>query len=147
FHLFTHAIFKACLFLGSGSLAHHIHSFDMKKDMGGMRKVMPTTFITFIVATAALMGLPIVTAGFWSKDEILAGANALGGPGGYKFALVMGLIAAAMTCAYMTRAIWYVFFGEPRGASTGMDLTGNGRRITVRRSLLAARSATADYGH
>ena len=58
FHLFTHAIFKACLFLGSGSLAHHIHSFDMKKDMGGMRKVMPWTFWTFLIGTAALMGLP-----------------------------------------------------------------------------------------
>src|SRR5699024_6841337 len=99
FHLFTHAIFKAWLFLGAGSLSHHVHSFDMKKDMGGLRKVMPTTYWTFMVATAALMGVPIVTAGFWSKDEILAGANALGGPGGYKFALIMGLIAAAGTRA------------------------------------------------
>ena len=52
FHLFTHAIFKACLFLGSGSLAHPIHSFDMKKDMGGMRKLMPKTFWTFMIGTA-----------------------------------------------------------------------------------------------
>jgi NADH-quinone oxidoreductase subunit L len=72
FHLFTHAFFKACLFLGSGSLAHHIHSFDMKKDMGGMRKTMPITYATFMIGTAALMGIPLITAGFWSKDEILA---------------------------------------------------------------------------
>src|SRR5690606_6179609 len=54
FHLFTHALFKACLFLGAGSLAHHIHSFDMKEDMGGLRKVMPWTYRTFLVGTAAL---------------------------------------------------------------------------------------------
>ena len=81
FHLFTHAFFKACLFLGSGSLAHHIHSFDFKKDMGGMRKTMPRTYATFMIGTAALMGIPLITAGFWSKDEILAGASMLGGNG------------------------------------------------------------------
>jgi len=146
FHLFTHAIFKACLFLGSGSLAHHIHSFDMKKDMGGMRKVMPKTFATFVIATAALMGVPIVTAGFWSKDEILGGAHLLGGGGdGYPFALVMGLIAAACTCAYMTRAIWFVFFGEPRGASAEHELHENGPRIVVPLVLLAFGSIVAGW--
>jgi NADH-quinone oxidoreductase subunit L len=146
FHLFTHAIFKACLFLGSGSLAHHIHSFDMKKDMGGMRKVMPRTYATFLIGTAALMGVPIITAGFWSKDEILAGANMLGGNGdGYKFALIMGLIGAVCTCAYMTRAIWYVFFGEPRGASAEHELHENGPRIVVPLMILAFGSIVAGW--
>ena len=145
FHLFTHALFKACLFLGSGSLAHHIHSFDMKKDMGGMRKVMPKTYATFLIGTAALMGVPLVTAGFWSKDEVLAGAYLLGGDGGYPLMLVMGLLGAVCTCAYMTRAIWYVFFGEPRGKSAQMDLHENGPRIVVPLYILAFGAITAGW--
>jgi NADH-quinone oxidoreductase subunit L len=145
FHLFTHAFFKACLFLGSGSLAHHIHSFDFKKDMGGMRKTMPRTFITFVIGTAALMGVPLVTAGFWSKDEVLAGANGLGGPGGYKFALIMGLLGAVCTCAYMTRLVWYVFYGEPRGKSAEHELHENGPRIVVPLMILAFLAITAGW--
>jgi NADH-quinone oxidoreductase subunit L len=114
FHLFTHAMFKAGLFLGSGSVAHSVHSFDMKEDMGGMRKFMPKTYVTFMICTAALIGL-FPLAGFWSKDEILAGAEQLGGDGGYSAFLVMGLIGAFMTAAYMTRCVYLTFFGEPRG--------------------------------
>ena len=147
FHLFTHAIFKACLFLGSGSLAHHIHSFDMKKDMGGMRKRMPITHATFVIATLALMGFPLITAGFWSKDEILAGAHLLGGDGGYKFAVVMGLLGAVCTCAYMTRAYYYVFMGEPRGKSAEHELHENGPRITVPLMILAAGSIVVGYAN
>jgi NADH-quinone oxidoreductase subunit L len=143
FHLFTHAIFKACLFLGSGSLAHHIHSFDMKKDMGGMKKVMPTTYKTFIAGTAALVAFPL-TAGFWSKDEILAGAQQLGG-GGYPLMLVMGTLGAAVTGAYMTRAIWYVFEGEPRGKAAEHELHENGPRITVPLIILAVGSLIAGF--
>ena len=143
FHLFTHAIFKACLFLGSGSLAHHIHSFDMKKDMGGMRKVMPTTFKTFVIATAALVAVPPL-AGFWSKDEILAGAQQLGG-GGYPLMLVMGTLTAACTGAYMMRAIWYVFYGEPRGKSAEHQLHENGPRITWPLIILAGGAIVAGF--
>ena len=74
FHLFTHAMFKACLFLGAGSVSHACHhTFDMQK-IGGLRKHMPRTYRTFLIGTAALAGL-FPLAGFWSKDEILAGAN------------------------------------------------------------------------
>ena len=120
FHLFTHAFFKACLFLGSGSVSHAVHSFDMKTDMGGLRKVMPHTYRTFLVATVALMGLPPL-AGFWSKDEILAGTGGwglLGGTGGngsYTLMLVMGMLGAAVTAAYMTRVVYLTFFGTYRG--------------------------------
>ncbi|MBP7632085.1 MAG: NADH-quinone oxidoreductase subunit L [Acidimicrobiales bacterium] len=146
FHLFTHAFFKACLFLGSGSLAHHIHSFDFKKDMGGMRKTMPRTYATFMIGTAALMGIPLITAGFWSKDEILAGASMLGGNGdGYTFALVMGLLGAVCTCAYMTRLIWYVFWGEPRGKSAEHQLHENGPRIVVPLMVLAFLAITSGW--
>ena len=76
FHLFTHAFFKALLFLGAGSVSHSgsHHSFDMKKDMGGLRKFMPITFWTFMIGTLALAGI-FPFAGFWSKDEILVTAG------------------------------------------------------------------------
>ena len=144
FHLFTHAIFKACLFLGSGSLAHHIHSFDMKKDMGGLRKLMPKTFATFVIGTIALIGV-FPFAGFWSKDEILAGAYGLGGEGGYPLMLVMGFVGAFCTAAYMTRAIWFVFYGERRGASATHDMHENGPRITVPLIILAIGSTFAGF--
>ncbi len=112
FHLFTHAFFKANLFLGAGSVSHSgaHHSFDMKKDMGGLRKYMPRTFITFLFGTAALVGIPL-TAGFFSKDEILAVA----GENGFSFFKIVGLIGAVMTAAYMTRCVYLTFFGEYRG--------------------------------
>ncbi|MCU1453643.1 MAG: proton-translocating NADH-quinone oxidoreductase, chain, partial [Acidimicrobiales bacterium] len=144
FHLFTHAFFKACLFLGAGSLAHHIHSFDMKKDMGGLRKVMPKTFWTFVIGTAALVAV-FPFAGFWSKDEVLSGAHSLGGRGGYQLMLVMGVIGAACTGAYMTRVIWYVFYGERRGASATHDMHENGPRITVPLMILAFMAVVAGF--
>ncbi len=116
FHLFTHAMFKAGLFLGSGSVAHAVHSFDMKSDMGGLKKYMPRTYQTFVVCTLALVGI-FPLAGFWSKDEILAGAFGSGGLAGYKVFFVMGVIGALMTAAYMTRCVYLTFHGEPRGAA------------------------------
>src|SRR5438270_3405055 len=109
FHLFTHAFFKALLFLGSGSLIHAVHSNNMS-DMGGLRKRMPTTFWTFIVGSLALAGI-FPLAGFWSKDEILLGASR----GHYAAFLWVGIIGAFMTAAYMTRACYLIFWGEYRG--------------------------------
>jgi NADH-quinone oxidoreductase subunit L len=108
FHLFTHAFFKALLFLGAGSLIHAVHSNNMS-EMGGMRKYMPTTFWTFLVGSAALAGIPPL-AGFWSKDEIINGASH-----GYGLFMIVGLAGAAMTAAYMTRACYLIFAGEFRG--------------------------------
>jgi NADH-quinone oxidoreductase subunit L len=112
FHLFTHAFFKALLFLGAGSVSFSgsHHSFDMKSDMGGLRKYMPITFWTFIVGSLALAGI-FPFAGFWSKDEILTTAGA----SGFDAFLVVGLIGAFLTAAYMTRCIYLTFFGEYRG--------------------------------
>jgi NADH-quinone oxidoreductase subunit L len=114
FHLFTHAFFKADLFLGAGSVSHSgsHHSFDMKKDMGGLKKYMPQTFVTFLIGSLALAGI-FPLAGFWSKDEILVTA----GKGGYTFFMVVGLAGAFMTAAYMTRTVYLTFFGEYRGNS------------------------------
>jgi len=113
FHLFTHAFFKACLFLGAGSVAHACHhTFDMR-EMGGLKKHMKTTYVTFTIATLALIGL-FPLAGFWSKDEILAGA-AQGQDQSYTLMFVFGVLGAICTAAYMTRAWWLTFQGEYRG--------------------------------
>jgi len=130
FHLFTHAFFKACLFLGSGSVSHACnHSFDMKYDMGGLRKYMPKTHATFLVGTLALAGLPLLS-GFWSKDEILAGTGGLGlstgANGTYHVMLIMGLATGGMTAAYMTRCYWLTFMGEWRGANSPNAHHGHG---------------------
>ena len=116
FHIFTHAFFKACLFLGAGSISHSAshHSFDMKKDMGGLRKFMPITFSTWIISTLALCGV-FPFSGFFSKDEIIDNV----GYGGYNFFMIVGLFGAFLTAAYMTRATYLTFFGEPRGAAAG----------------------------
>jgi NADH-quinone oxidoreductase subunit L len=118
FHLFTHAFFKAGLFLGAGSVSHAAHhTFDMR-EMGGLKKFMPSTFWTFMICTAALMGV-FPLAGFWSKDEILAGGGVTHpGGGDYKLFIVVGVIGALLTATYMTRAIWLTFFGEYRGHGT-----------------------------
>jgi NADH-quinone oxidoreductase subunit L len=117
FHLFTHAFFKCCLFLCAGSVSHSgsHHSFDMKKDMGGLFKKMPITAWTWILATAALCGVPFFS-GFFSKDEIIDNAD----HNGYPVFFYIGLIGAAMTAAYMTRATYLTFFGQPRGAAAGV---------------------------
>ena len=113
FHLFTHAFFKACLFLGAGSVSHACHhTFDMR-EMGGLRKKMPVTHATFLVATLALAGI-FPLAGFWSKDEILAG-SASGQENAYTIMLIFGLITAFLTAAYMGRAYWMTFWGKYRG--------------------------------
>jgi NADH-quinone oxidoreductase subunit L len=116
FHLFTHAFFKANLFLGAGSVSHSgsHHSFDMKQDMGGLRTYMPQTYRTFLIGSLALAGI-FPLAGFWSKDEILVTADAAD----YRLFFYVGLVGAFLTAAYMTRCIYYVFFGEYRG---GHDL-------------------------
>jgi NADH-quinone oxidoreductase subunit L len=114
FHIFTHAFFKCCLFLCAGSVAHtgSHHSFDMKADMGGLAKKMPVTFVTWVLSSAALCGIPFFS-GFFSKDEIIDTA----GHNHYAVFMAVGLIGAFMTTAYMTRATYLTFLGEPRGAA------------------------------
>ncbi len=137
FHLFTHAFFKALLFLGAGSVSHSgsHHSFDMKKDMGGLRKYMPITYITFLIGSLALSGV-FPLAGFWSKDEILATA----GQQGFEIFMVIGLVGAVMTAAYMTRCVWLTFFGEYRGHAHPHE---SPRAITIPLIVLAVFSVLA----
>jgi NADH-quinone oxidoreductase subunit L len=105
---------------------------------------MPWTYRTFLIGTAALVAIPPF-AGFWSKDEILAGAQQLGGDGGYPLMLIMGTLGAAVTGAYMTRAIWYVFEGEPRGKAAEHELHENGPRIVVPLMILAVGAVLAGF--
>jgi NADH-quinone oxidoreductase subunit L len=116
FHLFTHAFFKALLFLGSGSLIHAVHSNNMS-DMGGLRKYMPQTFRTFIIGSLALGGVAPL-AGFFSKDEIIGGALRAANEGTQATAWVVFIAAVAtafLTALYMTRACVKTFWGEYRG--------------------------------
>ena len=142
FHLFTHAFFKACLFLGAGSVAHSgsHHSFDMVKDMGGLKDHMPWTYRTFLVSSVALAGIPPL-AGFWSKDEILLGA----GENGYTAFLVVGLAGAFMTAAYMTRCIYLTFFGEARGNAAHHHPHESPPTIVVPLQALAVLSVVAGF--
>jgi len=110
FHLFTHAFFKALLFLGSGSVNHATNTFDMRL-MGGLRKSMPITFATFLIGSLSLAGI-FPMAGFWSKDEILGAAW-----NDEKYLFWMGLIAAGLTALYMGRVICMTFLGEYRGGA------------------------------
>jgi len=109
FHLFTHAFFKALLFLGSGSVIHAVHSNNMS-EMGGLRRHMPVTFWTFVIGSAALAGIPPL-AGFWSKDEIIT----LAFKDGHYIVWFMAMATAVITAFYMTRAVLLTFFGEYRG--------------------------------
>ncbi|HEX9969761.1 MAG TPA: NADH-quinone oxidoreductase subunit L, partial [Acidimicrobiales bacterium] len=142
FHVVTHAFFKAGLFLGAGSVAHSgsHHSFDMKQDMGGLKKHMPVTFWTFTICSLALAGVPPL-AGFWSKDEILVGA----GEGGYELFMYVGLVGAFMTAAYMTRCVYLTFFGDARGAAAHHHPHESPKLITVPLVILASLAVVVGF--
>jgi NADH-quinone oxidoreductase subunit L len=118
FHLITHAFFKALLFLGSGSVIIGCHHEQNMMEMGGLKNKMPITFWTFVAGGFALSGFPIITAGFWSKDEILAHAwheFSLEGVVSWPFFVWLLLtIAAFLTAFYTGRQICLTFLGKPR---------------------------------
>ena len=121
FHLFTHAMFKALLFLGAGSIIHAVHSNEMSA-MGGLRKYMPITHWTFLIACLAIAGIPPFS-GFFSKDEILAAC--------FQYSPVMGwvmTVIAAMTAFYMFRLYYGIFWGSepPRASSHSEHNTPHG---------------------
>ncbi|MGY6502679.1 MAG: NADH-quinone oxidoreductase subunit L [Acidimicrobiales bacterium] len=108
FHVITHAFFKALLFLGSGSVIHSMHEEQDMRRMGGLRKFLPITSVTFIIGWLAIAGVPPF-AGFWSKDEILLYAW-----NSNKAIWLLGSIAALLTAFYMSRQVFMVFFGDQR---------------------------------
>lgn len=122
FHVMTHAFFKACLFLGSGSVIHamdHTHAVEDPQDvrtMGGLRKFMPSTSMTFWISTIAIAGIPGLS-GFFSKDEILGknfAAGYMGGEAVYFVVWGIGIFTALLTAFYMTRVTTLTFNGKPR---------------------------------
>ena len=114
FHVITHAFFKACLFLGSGSVIHALHGEQDMRKMGGLRKVMPITFATMLISTLAISGI-FPFAGFWSKDEILLVAFQNHHIAFAKVLWVVASIASIMTAFYMFRLMYLTFFREFRG--------------------------------
>ena len=136
FHLGTHAFFKALLFLGSGSVIHAMSGEQDMRRMGGLRKALPVTFATFAIATVAISGIPPL-AGFFSKDQILAGAW-----GDHKVLWGIGLLTAGMTACYMFRALLMTFFGSFRGSDEERShLHESPKSMTVPLIVLAAGSA------
>jgi NADH-quinone oxidoreductase subunit L len=112
FHLITHAFFKALLFMGAGSVIHGAHEEQDIRHMGGLRKFMPITFLTYAIGMLALCGFPLLFSGFWSKDAIIEAAGHWQTARTPYFLLLFG---AVLTAFYMTRQVCYVFFGEYRG--------------------------------
>jgi len=141
FHLMTHAFFKALLFLGAGSVIHGMHEEQDMRKMGGLRKAMPITHATMLVATLAIAGI-FPFAGFFSKDEILAAVFA---NGGYYFVLWgAGLFTAFLTAFYMTRQYIMVFWGTPRWVE-GLKPHDSSVWMTVPLMILAVLSAGAGF--
>jgi NADH-quinone oxidoreductase subunit L len=150
FHLVTHAFFKALLFLGSGSVIHgmehgvlhtgkHVDPQNMF-NMGGLKSKMPITFWTFLIGGLALSGFPLFSAGFWSKDEILADAF-----GHQHFAVFLVLaVSALITAFYTMRQITLTFLGEPR-TDAARNAQETGWTMTVPLIILAFFAVTAGW--
>jgi len=141
FHVGTHAFFKALLFLGSGSVIHAMGGEQDMRKMGGLRKHLPTTYWTFLVATLAISGIPPL-AGFFSKDEILASAAGEG-----RWILYgIGLFTAGLTACYMFRAVYLTFHGKFRGTEEQHHhLHESPKVMTVPLVILAVGSAVAGF--
>jgi NADH-quinone oxidoreductase subunit L len=112
FHLYTHAFFKALLFLGSGAVIHALHGEQDLRKMGGLKKDLPITYWTFLIGTVAIAGVPGL-AGFFSKDEILGQTYATG----HTTLWVIGILTAMLTATYMFRLVFMAFHGRYRGLS------------------------------
>ena len=156
FHLVTHAWFKALLFLGSGSVIHAMHHAMDKvgdhetdpqdmRNMGGLRKKMPATYITFLVATLAISGIPF-TSGFLSKDAILGGSLAYAMNHPQHFLLpVFGFGAAIITAFYMFRQVFMTFFGQPARQDLYEHIHESPQVMTVPLGILATLSVFMFY--
>ncbi|MBI3059422.1 MAG: NADH-quinone oxidoreductase subunit L, partial [Deltaproteobacteria bacterium] len=143
FHLMTHAFFKACLFLGSGSVIHAMGGEQDMRKMGGLRRSLPYTFWTFAVAVLAIAGTPL-TAGFFSKDEILW--QAFSSPHGSPLLWVLGVAGAGLTAFYMFRQFFLVFFGACRADHhVKAHLHESPKAMTLPLVLLAVGSIAAGW--
>jgi NADH-quinone oxidoreductase subunit L len=141
FHLFTHAFFKALLFLGSGSVIHAVGGEQDMRKMGGLKDKIPITHWTMFIGSVAIAGIPGL-AGFFSKDEILW--QAYSSPGGSKMLWFVGLATAGLTAFYMWRLMNLTFYGKSRVAA-GTHVHESPASMTVPLILLAAGSVLAGW--
>jgi NADH-quinone oxidoreductase subunit L len=133
----THAFFKGLLFLGCGSVIHGMHGEQDIQKMGGLRKYMPITFATFVIGSLANAGV-VPFAGFWSKDEIIAGAwTSPVFPNWGKVVAIVGLVAAFMTALYMFRLVFLTFYGKQRFEEPTYHPHESGPSMTIPLVLLA----------
>ena len=117
FHLYTHAFFKACLFLGSGAVIHALHGEQDIRNMGGLKTALPITYWTFLIGSLAIAGVPGL-AGFFSKDEILFETFAHG----HTILWVIGILTSLLTATYMFRLVFLTFHGERREGAIAPDI-------------------------
>jgi NADH-quinone oxidoreductase subunit L len=139
FHLYTHAFFKALLFLGAGSVIHAVHTNDIW-EMGGLYRKMRITAITFIVASLSISGI-FPLSGFWSKDEILAVAGHYHNP----VFLIVGVLVAGMTAFYMFRLCFVTFFGKPQDQEKYDHAHESPKTMTIPLMVLAFLSIFAGW--
>jgi len=143
FHLMTHAFFKGLLFLGAGSVIHAMSGEQDMRHMGGLRKKIPVTYWTFVLACIAIAGVPPFS-GFFSKDEILWKAFSAGGP--YIFVWVIAAIAAGMTAFYMFRLLFGTFHGECRASEeVKHHIHESPKVMTIPLMILAAFSVVGGF--
>jgi NADH-quinone oxidoreductase subunit L len=140
FHLFTHAFFKALLFLGAGAVIHALGGEQDLRRMGGLRRELPTTYWTFVVAAAAIAGVPGL-AGFFSKDAILYHTFA----SGHAVLWSVGLVTAVMTATYMFRLVFLAFHGESRRVEPHARLHDAPPAMAIVLIVLAVGSVVAGY--
>ena len=139
FHLFTHAFFKALLFLGAGSVIHAMSDEQDMRKMGGIYKLIPATWALMLIGTLALTGFPL-TAGYFSKDAVIEAAYAAGtGVGQYAFAL--GVVAALMTAFYSWRLIFMTFHGASRADHHTLDHVHESPAVMIAPLVLLAAGA------
>ncbi len=135
FHLMTHAFFKALLFLGAGSVIHAMSNEQDMRKMGGLKKHLPITFMTFLIATLAISGIPGLS-GFFSKDEILW--KSFSSQSGHPIFWVIGFITAGLTAFYMFRLVYMTFYGQERmDEKTKSQLHESPKSMTIPLMVLA----------
>jgi len=142
FHFMTHAFFKALLFLAAGNVIHAFHDDQDIRNMGNLRAGLPITFWTFLIGTLSITGFPIVTAGFWSKDEIIRAA--LSASGGEFFLGILALITAGLTAFYMFR-LFFIAFGWEWLSRDERHLHEAGMLQTLPIIILAAGAVIGGY--
>lgn len=144
FHLVTHAFFKGLMFLGSGSVIHSMHHEQDMRQMGGLKKKMPITYVTFLIGTLAISGVPL-TSGFLSKDGLLAGTWAFGNLTGHYLIPIIGFTVALMTAFYMFRLVIMTFHGEPRNLHKYDHAHESPKLMTIPLIILASLSIFIFY--